>query len=122
MENESLVFEDQRFIRGLQFYPVLVFLARFLRNRRGREIAKLLEADGHFSDLTYSGYRRTFSEMSIRDRHRFLVPAIWLLCGWPDRFVYYFLRSKLVPSFFNEADAMPYWFAHTIRDAFYNRN
>lgn len=122
MGSTSFVFEELRLIRGVQFYPVLVFLAQFLRNSRGREIAKLLEADRHFTDLTHSGYKRALSEMSIRDRHRFLVPAIWLLCDWPDRFTHYFLQSGLVPSYFTNTSPMPYWFASRITASFHDRH
>jgi len=119
MGKDSLSFQNREFIRGLQFYPVVVFLARFLRNRRGREIAKLLELDGYFADLSYTEGKRTLSEMSIRDRHRFLVAAIWLLSEWPDRFIHYFLRSSLPPSFLNENNSAPFWFVHPINNAFY---
>lgn len=58
----------------------------------------------------------SFEKLTLTDRHKVLLGAIWLMCDWPERFVSVCGSAHLCRTFFRgDLEIVPYWFDDILR-------
>lgn len=101
---------------GQLYFDALHHLAMFLSSIRGRRLLGFIEQDTGWRALSGGQLKRErFEQRSVRVRHTLLVAALWLLEGWPDRFVRAANSSGLSQSRILNGEALPFWFESEVR-------
>lgn len=97
------------------YFDVLRHLLKLFSNRYGQALLDYVEAETGWSDVKSEQPAQQFEVMSVRERHRWLMAALWLLEDWPRRFEVAGRTQGLTQTRILEGHIQPFWFESSVR-------